>query len=134
MKVNIVLICLGLILALASCSPASDNQIPKPDIKSNVGLDADTISQAQFDAWTVAWDSLGSNYSDTALVKYYTMPIVDLAAVLGSKASGVRFYQGLEPLSAGHWVAHLIAVGLDQDKAIIPKYYDYSNPCPPICE
>ncbi len=134
MKVNIVLICLGLILAVASCTPASENQIPKPDIKSNVGLDADTISQAQFDAWTAAWDSLGSNYSDTALVKYYTMPIVDLAAVLGSKASGVRFYQGLEPLSAGHWVAHLIAVGLDQDKAIIPKYYDYTSPCPPQCQ
>ena len=134
MKVNIVLICLGLILAVASCTPASENQIPKPDIKSNVGLDADTISQAQFDAWTAAWDSLGSNYSDTALVKYYTMPIVDLAAVLGSKASGVRFYQGLEPLSAGHWVAHLIAVGLYQDKAIIPKYYDYTSPCPPQCQ
>lgn len=134
MKINIVLICLGLILAVASCTPASENQIPKPDIKSNVGLDADTISQAQFDAWTAAWDSLGSNYSDTALVKYYTMPIVDLAAVLGSKASGVRFYQGLESLSAGHWTAHLIAVGLDQDKAIIPKYYDYTSPCPPQCQ
>ncbi|HRG22052.1 MAG TPA: hypothetical protein PLQ57_13515 [Saprospiraceae bacterium] len=134
MKVNIVLIYLGLILAVASCTPASENQIPKPDIKSNVGLDADTISQAQFDAWTAAWDSLGSNYSDTALVKYYTMPILDLAAVLGSKASGVRFYQGLESLSAGHWTAHLIAVGLDQDKAIIPKYYDYTSPCPPQCQ
>ncbi|MBK7788133.1 MAG: hypothetical protein IPN73_17795 [Saprospiraceae bacterium] len=134
MKVNIVLICLGLIFAVASCTPASENQTPKPDIKSNVGLDADTISQAQFNAWTAAWDSLGSNYSDTALVKYYTMPIVDLAAVLGERASGVRFYQGLEEVSPGHWMAHLVAVGLDEKKAIIPKYYDYSNPCPPICE
>ncbi|MBP6398990.1 MAG: hypothetical protein KA340_13990 [Saprospiraceae bacterium] len=134
MKLNVLLLTASVLLFFLACSPSAEDSKPKTEIKSNLGIDADTISQAQFDAWTAAWDSLGSNYSDTALVKYYTMPIVDLAAVLGSKASGVRFYQGLEPLSAGHWVAHLIAVGLDQDKAIIPKFYDYSYPCPPTCE
>ena len=76
---------------------------------------------------------MGSNYSDTALVKYYTMPVVDLAAVLGE---GYRcaILSGLGSDCSGQLKAHLIAVGLDESKTIIPKYYDYSNPCPPYCQ
>lgn len=134
MKTNFVLLAIGLVFAIVACTPKPENATPKPAVTSEPGIDADTITQAQFEQWTSAWDSLGVNYSDTALVAYYTMPVVDLAALLGERAKGVRFYQGLEPLSPGHWVAHLIAVGLDEKKVIIPKYYDYSNPCPPICE
>lgn len=134
MKVNVILLATGVLMSFFACAPAAEESKPKTEITSNVGVDADTISQAQFDAWTMAWDSLGSNYSDTALVMYYNMPIVDLAAVLGERAKGVRFYQGLEEVSPGHWMAHLIAVGLDEKKAIIPQYYDYSTPCPPSCQ
>ena len=42
-------------------------------------LDADTISQAQFDMWTAAWDSMGSELFWYRAGKYYTMPVVDLA-------------------------------------------------------
>ena len=133
MKFKTILPLFAIGCTIMACNPSAE---PKPHESPapKVTLDADTISQAQFDMWTAAWDSMGSNYSDTALVKYYTMPVVDLAAVLGERATGVRFYQGLEVIAPGQLKAHLIAVGLDESKTIIPKYYDYSNPCPPYCQ
>ncbi len=121
----------GLTWTMFSC-----NQPPKPkeEVDTEIKIDADTISQETFDQWTAAWDSLGANYSDTLLVRYYNMRLVNLVAVLGEKAEGVRFYQGLEEVSPGNWIAHLIAVGTDANRQIIPKYFDYTTPCPPSCE
>jgi len=133
MKIKTILPLFAIVFTNVACNQSSEPKQHEPKAPK-VTLDADTISQAQFDMWTAAWEAMGANYSDTALVKYYTMPVVDLAAVLGERATGVRFYQGLEELAPGQLKAHLIAVGLDEKKAIIPKYYDYTNPCPPICQ
>ena len=94
MKFKTILPLFGIVCTILACNPLL---IPSlMNHRQSKVIDVHTVSQAQFDMWTAAWDSMGSNYSDTALVKYYTMPVVDLAAVLGREATIVRFYQGLK--------------------------------------
>ncbi len=100
---------------------------------SKVAIQTDTISPEQFRLWTNNWDSLGRYYSDTSLVKYYKMPILDLKEVLAENAASALYYQGLEPLGNNKYQAHLILCGVDSKGMIINRYFDVSLPCPPTC-
>lgn len=131
-QLSVILSC----LMFFSCNNASKTNIgdasAEPKNTSNP-TPRDTISQATFDQWTTLWDSLGTAYSDTSLVRYYDFPIIDMEEFLGTNAKKAFFYQGLEPLGPGKYEAHLILTGKDGSGASIGKFYDISRPCPPNC-
>ena len=122
------------VLLIACNNPAKtgEESISEPKITVSPN-DQDTISQATFTQWTALWDSLGSNYSDTSLVKYYHFPMIDMVEFLGTNARKAFFYQGLEPLVSGGYEAHLILTGIDSKGNNIGKYYDVTRPCPKFC-
>jgi Tfp pilus assembly protein PilX len=98
----------------------------------------DTISLAKFNKWTNAWVQGGQAYTATTLTRYYTMPVIDLAEVLGETPAAARFYQGLDT-SVTPNVPHLLLVGVDANGNDMLDYsagqyvYDVSHPCPPKC-
>ncbi len=98
----------------------------------------DTISLAKFNTWTNAWVQGGQAYTATTLTRYYTMPVIDLAEVLGETPAAARFYQGLDT-SVTPNVPHLLLVGVDASGNDMLDYsagqyvYDVTHPCPPKC-
>jgi Tfp pilus assembly protein PilX len=108
------------------------------DLKTDTTSVTDTISLATFNTWTNAWVQYGQAYTATTLIRYYTMPIVDLTEVLGEEPSASRFYQGLDT-SSTPYTAHLLLVGVDANGNDMLDYsqgqyvYDVSHPCPPKC-
>lgn len=136
MKSLISFFALLICVVVISCnSPAkTSNEETVTEAKITVSpTDQDTISQATFTQWTALWDSLGKSYSDTALVKYYSFPMIDMAEFLGTNARKAFFYQGLQPLGGGKYEAHLILTGKDKSGQDIGLYYDVSRPCPKYC-
>lgn len=93
----------------------------------------DTISNETFQQWTGLWDTLGKGFTDTLLVKYFDLPIIDLAEVLGETPAKSRFFNGLEDLGGGHYEPHLIVAGVDSVGQIVGPYFDVSSPCPYQC-
>lgn len=128
----------NLMMILWAAILISCNQEKTPSLTSTTSEPAvnnyqDTISEQTFLAWTSNWSSFGLAYCDTAMVKYYDMPVIDLAEVLGEQPAGARFYNGLEDLGNQKYIAHLILAATDQDGKDKGPYFDITQPCPPLC-
>ncbi len=136
MKTSFQFLVLFLFVTFYACNNAPKSSVEEVSAatKSTVSPTfQDTISQATFTQWTQLWDSLGSNYSDTSLVKFYKLPIIDMSEFLTLNAKTALFYQGLESLGAGKYEAHLVLTGLDSRGNNIGKYFDVTQPCPRFC-
>ena len=137
MKNLLFFVVLSVLFVLQACNNAPKNTeetlVVEEKTNTTNPIDTNTISYATFQQWTALWDSLGTNYSDTALVKYYNFPIIDMAEFLGQSATKAYFYQGLQPLGSGKYMAHIILTGTNAKGDNIGKYYDVSRPCPPVC-
>jgi len=149
------LLCLALLSALTSCSPAptttpteaTPEQIAAGIASAHADMLAiamaktvkDTISLCTFNQWVVNWDQNGRAWMDTAKLTAFTMPLVDLSQVLAEKGAATsRFYLGLETEGKG-FDAKLMVVGVDSSNYDMINYakgqyvYDLSQACPPYC-
>lgn len=128
-----VLLFFGTLFLLIACKQESP-QTSTEEPKNSVSVLQDTISEATFIEWTTNWDSLGGAFSDTLLVKYFDMPIIDLEETIGENPAEARYYMGLENLGGGHYEAHLILTGINSLGNVIGSYFDVTKPCPPLCK
>jgi hypothetical protein len=77
---------------------------------------------------------------DTASIRYFHLPIVDLSEVLNENAAGSKFYMGLENKKKGGQEIKLMLVGTRKDGSDLIDYengnyvYDFSKSCPPFCD
>ncbi|MBK9257722.1 MAG: hypothetical protein IPM42_19870 [Saprospiraceae bacterium] len=123
-------------LALLTSCKQQNTQNAEPALvtETNVSAPRDTISEQTFLEWTHNWDSLGRAFTDTLLVEYFDMPLVDLAQTLGESPAEARFFHGLEDLGGGNYKAHIVLAGIDANGIVVGNYFDISQPCPPICK
>ena len=121
-------------LILFLCCKQETAQTTEPATEAAVTVSKDTISPQTFQDWTTTWDSLGKAFSDTSLVQYFDMPVIDLKETLGEEPSKARFYNGLEDKGNGHYEAHLILTAVGRDGMDKGQYFDITQPCPPICK
>ena len=99
----------------------------------------DTISLKNFNTWTADWKSSGVSFTNTTLLEYFTMDLVDLSEVLNDpQAAEARFYLGLDKSKTPN-EPHLILVAVDSNGKNLLDYsagyyaYDMTRPCPPAC-
>ncbi len=138
---------LGLVILtlLSSCKQISSGKTEKEKTENETHMEkvmtlaaTDTISVAKFNSWVGAWISNGREYTDSVLLRYFTMPLVDLTQVLGETPSSSRFYFGLDTTGSSP-VPHLLLVGVDSlgKDMIDPNknqfIYDVTRPCPAFC-
>jgi len=121
------------VFGMASCKQEATPTTDPAPVSVATG-NQDTISQQTFLNWTTTWDSLGKAFTDTLLVQYFDMPVIDLKETLGENPSKARFYNGLEDKGKGHYEAHLILTAVGEDGKDKGQYFDITQPCPPICK
>lgn len=102
--------------------------------------EVDTISLATYNSWVEGWKVKGQGFTDTMLLEYFTMPIIDLQEFATHDNAEARFVLGMDttlyPIEA-----HLMLVGVDSlGQTILPstrtpnaKIYDFTKPCPKYC-
>jgi hypothetical protein len=129
---------------LISCSgekkemaPEAVQEVVKSAVSPILKLE-DTISTEKFNKWVAEWAKDGKKFSDTSLIQYFDLPLVDLQQVLGENAVSSRFFLGLEKKAKDgkgkdNYEPHLLLAGVDAEGKVIDIYYDVSSPCPPIC-
>jgi hypothetical protein len=131
MRIFILLIFTGLLFA---CKTETSNVAETaPQTNETLTVNQDTISEATFLAWTTNWQNHGRLFTDTSLVKYYSMPLIDLSETLNENPASARFYHGLDSLGNGAWEAKLILTGVDANGNNSGQYFDLSRPCPRHC-
>lgn len=133
-----LLVGIGLsIMALSSCQTKTEDkkEVVKTDKHRVIGVE-DTISLKTFYLWRDNWEKHGSEYP---MVKYYTMPSVDLAETLGEGAKTAVLFNGLD-MSTDVPVLHLMIAGVDSTNHAMIDYahgkyvYDVTYVCPPACD
>lgn len=132
---TLVTLCFIFIISISSCK-----EKPKEAAETMVAEAAspavvvDTISLAQFNAWTNRWLRKGEAYTDTSLVRFFDMPVIDLSDVLTQNPASARFYMGLDSLGTNAYLPHIVLVGTDASgQNNLSRIYDMSRPCPPRC-
>ncbi len=117
---------------------------PKEKVEVDSGLTSlsqvNTITRAQFNLWKTSWEVKGQSYTADTLLRYFTMPLVDLQEFATQSHAEARFYMGLDTTLVPY-EAHLMLVGVDSDgMSILPspktpaaKIYDFTRPCPMFC-
>lgn len=128
-----ILLVFGLLSLLIACNESQKPSNGDMAEKSKTSTPVDTISEETFLLWTGLWDSLGVAFTDTLLVRYYDMPIIDLLETIGEAPAGSRFYHGLKPLGNDKYEAHLILTATNASGQDFGLYYDITSPCPPLC-
>ncbi len=114
------------------------DEMAEPATKAATITTEDTISNAQFAAWTTAWHNNQKTWMAQInhSIDYFGMPLVDLSEVLNQRGVvSSRFYLGLKTPDS----LHLVVVGVDAqgnnmlDNSQGQYAYDVSRPCPPLC-
>ena len=102
--------------------------------------EVDTIDLATYNSWVDGWKVKGQGFTDTMLLEYFTMPLIDLQEFALEDKAEARFVLGMDttlyPIEA-----HLMLVGVDSSgQTILPstrtpnaKIYDFTRPCPKFC-
>lgn len=113
-----------------------------PETKSNLKslTEVDTIDLATYNSWIEGWKVKGQGFTDTMLLEYFTMPLIDLEEFVTHSESAARFVLGMDT-SAVPIEPHLMLVGVDSlNVPILPsirtpnaKIYDVTTPCPKLC-
>lgn len=128
-----VLFILSAFVFFISCKQEMQSPVveeTKPEVSSTP---RDTITKDTFLSWTNQWKMNGKGFTDTLLVRYYDMPVIDLVEVIGEAPAKARFFHGLENLGGGHYEPHLIVAGVDASGNVIEPYLDITKPCPTQC-
>lgn len=139
MKTRFLIISVLVLSIFYSCDNAT-KKVNEESKQESVAVTSttDTISLATFESWRGAWESNGQAFTETTLIKYFTMPLVDLTEVIGEAPSESRFYLGLDTTKTPN-EPHLLLVGVDAngndmlDYAAGQYVYDVTAPCPPKC-
>ncbi len=139
-SLTFLILCLFIFTIFYSCADAPPGiaAVVKPEPKTASVID--TISESRYNTWTANWQNHGAGFTDTMLIKSFTVPHVDLTEVLGEskKVVQVRFVHGLD-MSTKPYVAHLLVLGVDGSGQSMVDYangeyvYDLSCPCPKAC-
>ena len=130
----LIFIC-GILLCF-SCKQDSDTRSGLTSLS-----EVDTIDLATYNSWVEGWKVKGQGFTDTMLLEYFTMPLIDLQEFALEDKSEARFVLGMDttlyPIEA-----HLMLVGVDSlGHTILPsprtpnaKIYDFTRPCPRYCD
>jgi hypothetical protein len=119
-------------------APKMDEMALEATAKAATVTLKDTISNAQFAAWTTTWHNNQKQWMAQVnhSIDYFGMPLVDLTEVLNQKGIvSSRFYLGIKPADS----LHLLVVGVDAqgnnmlDNSKGQYAYDVSVPCPSAC-
>jgi len=117
---------------------------PKEKVETDSGLTSlsqvNTITLAQYNLWKTSWEEKGQSYTSDTLLRYFTMPLIDLQEFATQSHAEARFYMGLDTTLVP-FEAHLMLVGVDSNgQTILPstrnpsaKIYDFTKPCPMFC-
>ncbi len=108
------------------------------DTKSNLtSLDeVDTIDLATYNSWVEGWKVKGQGFTDTMLLEYFTMPMVDLREYARHPSAAARLVLGMDT-TVYPMEAHIMLLSTDLNKEpILPplaNIYDLTTPCPKTC-
>lgn len=134
MRILILFIFFTMVMACKESQPVETEAEVAAEVETEtVSASSDTISRATFAEWKNNWDSLGRRFTDTLLIKYYDMPVIDLEQTLGENPAGARFYHGLKSLGNRKYEAHLVLTATNQRGEDVGSYFDVTKPCPPSC-
>ena len=102
------------------------------------GIPMDAITVDSFNNWKNAWETKGQGWMASHNLYAFSMPIVDLKAIIGENVDTSMFFLGFEDKGNGEYTPKLIVAGVKDGHILIDgtkgQYaYDYSNSCPPFC-
>lgn len=135
-----VALCLLSFTIFFSCADAPPGIPAVVKAEPRVASTIDTISESRYNTWTSNWETHGARFTDTMLIKSFTIPQIDLTEVFGEtpRPAQARFVHGLD-MSSLPFVPHLLVVGVDANGRSMIDYangqyvYDLSCPCPKLC-
>lgn len=135
-----ILVAATFIISCEEPPPVVNKTPDKIEKHSYVLNPQDTISLNKFNTWTTNWKDHGKDFiaNEKDILKYFTMPLIDVSQMLGETPDSARYYLGLRTDTVPN-VPHLLLVGVDSNGVNLLDYskgqyaYDVTKPCPPAC-
>ncbi|PHN07617.1 hypothetical protein [Flavilitoribacter nigricans] len=121
--------------ALVVAHPSTVSAPENRKNKKNSILPKNALSPSDALQWIHRWRKLGQNWLQNNLLFSFSIPVVSLDGAWRESSEKVVFYLGLEELESNNWTPKIVIRGIGGiEKDGGDNYYDFTRPCPTLCD